>query len=161
MHLSRDAILEAKDRELVEVDCPEWGGTVLVRGMTGKERDQFEISLAGGPGAVQVQRGRAGGQPGRDLVNLRAKIVARCVVDEDGQRLFADADAVALGEKSGAAIDRVFAVAARLSGMGEEDAEEMAANFGEEAGGESSSSASPATSARRSRGSSPRRAAAS
>jgi hypothetical protein len=157
MHLSRDAILEAKDREVVEVDCPEWGGTVLVRGMTGKERDMFEMSLAEeSAGAVQVQRGRGGGRPpGRNLINVRAKIVVRCVVDEDGSRLFTDADAVALGEKSGAAVDRVFTVASRLSGMGEEDTEEMAANFGE-ADGAPSSSGLPAISGRRPKGSSPR-----
>src|SRR5258707_11983730 len=59
MHLSRDAILEAKDREVVEVDCPEWGGSVLVRGMSGKERDMFEMSLQDAGDAVQVQRGRS------------------------------------------------------------------------------------------------------
>lgn len=157
MHLSRDAILEAKDCDTVEVDCPEWGGSVLVRGMTGRERDQFEVSLAeDSAGNVQVQRGRAGGRPpGRNLVNLRAKVVVRCVVDEDGQRLFTDADAVALGDKSGAAVDRVFTVAARLSGMADEDAETMAADFGE-ADGVPSSSALPATSGRRSKGSSAR-----
>ncbi len=125
--------------------------------VTGKERDQFEVSLAEeSAGAVQVQRGRAGGRPpGRNLVNMRAKIVARCVVDDDGNRLFSDADITALGEKSGAPIDRIFTVAARLSGMGEEDAETMAANFAE-ADGAPSSSASQETSARPRKGSSPR-----
>src|SRR5258707_6606445 len=161
MHLSRDAVLEGKGRDVVEVECPEWGWSVLVRGMTGKERDQFEVSLGGSPGAMQVQRGRAGGEPARDLVNLRAKVVVRCVVDEDGNRLFTDADVVALGEKSGAPVDRIFNVAARLSGMGGEDAETMTPNFAEAGPGEPSSSGSPAISARRPNGSSPRAAAAS
>ncbi len=162
MHLSRDAILEAKDREVVEVDCPEWGGSVLVRGMSGKERDMFEMSLQDAGDAVQVQRGRAGGRPpGRNLVNTRAKVVARCVVDDDGNRLFSDADVTALGEKSGAPIDRIFTVAARLSGMGEEDAAEMAENFGEAGPGEPLSSGSHAISGRRSNRSSPRSAAGS
>src|SRR5258708_17507021 len=123
MRLSKDDILKAEDRTPVEVECPEWGGSVLVRGMTGKERDQFEVSrVEESSQAVQVQRGRAGGRPsGPNLVNMRAKIVARCVVDDDGQRMFSDADVVALGEKSGAAIDRIFTVASRLSGMSEED----------------------------------------
>src|SRR5258708_4068624 len=118
MRLSRDDILKAEDTTPEEVPVPEWGGTVLVRGMTGKERDQFEVSLAEeSAGAVQVQRGRAGGRPpGRNLVNMRAKIVARCVVDDDGNRLFSDPDITALGEKSVAPIDRTFTVAAPLSG---------------------------------------------
>ncbi len=157
MRLSRDDILKAEDTTPEEVPVPEWGGSVLVRGMTGKERDQFEVSLAEeSAGSVQVQRGRAGGRPpGRNLVNMRAKIVARCVVDDDGNRLFSDADVAALGEKSGAPIDRIFIVAARLSGMGEEDAETMTANFAE-ADGAPSSSASQETSARPRKGSSPR-----
>ena len=157
MRLSRDDILKAEDTAPEEVPVPEWGGTVLVRGMTGKERDQFEVSLAEeSAGAVQVQRGRAGGRPpGRNLVNMRAKIVARCVITDDGERMFSDADVTALGEKSGAPIDRIFTVAARLSGMGEEDAETMAANFAE-ADGAPSSSASQETSARPRKGSSPR-----
>ncbi len=156
MRLSKEDILKAADREAVEVDCPEWGGTVLVRGMSGRERDAFEVSLeqdAGG--AVQVQRGRGGGRvPGRNLVNIRAKVVVRCVVDDDGQRLFSDSDAAALGEKSGAAVDRVFAVASRLSGMSDQDMEEYAANFGK-ADGAGSSSDSPPASARRPKSSSP------
>ncbi len=156
MHLTREAVLEAKDSEAVEVDCPEWGGTVLVRGMSARERDQFEVSLEqDAASTVQVQRGRAGGRgPSRNLVNIRAKIVSKCCVDDDGQRLFTDADVTALGEKSGAPVDRIFEVASRLSGIGPQDMETMAANFGE-ASGEDSSSPSPATSARRLRSSSP------
>src|SRR5258707_12410494 len=133
MRLSRDDILKAEDTAPEEVPVPEWGGTVLVRGMTGKERDQFEVSLPQeAAGSVQVQRGRAGGRPpGRNLVNMRAKIVARCVVTDDGGRTVSHADVAALWEKSGAPIDWIFTVAARLSGMGEEDAEKMAAKFGE------------------------------
>jgi hypothetical protein len=130
MRLSRDDVLKADDRVTEEVDCPEWGGSVLVRGMTGRERDAFELSL----------RDQRSGQriPGR-MNNIRSQIIVRCVVDDDGERLFTDADVTALGEKSGAAIDRVYDVAARLSGMSEEDEKEMAANFGPEPGGDSSS----------------------
>jgi hypothetical protein len=159
MHLTRDAILEAKDRETVEVDCPEWGGSVLVRGMTGRERDAFEISLQE-ESTLTVQRGGRPPRQSRNLSNIRAKIVSKCCVDDDGQRLFTDADVNALGEKSGAPVDRIFAVASRLSGLGEQDMEQMAANFGMADGGPSSS-ASPATSPRPPRSSSARSAAAS
>src|SRR5260221_673414 len=91
---------------------------------------------------------------------MRAKIVARCVVDDDGNRLFSDADVTALGEKSGAPIDRIFAVAARLSGMGEEDTEKLAADFSE-AGGDALSSPLHATSAARPKRAPPRLAAPS
>ena len=95
------------------------GRTVLVRGLTGRERDEFEASVHGALAGEMVQ----------DLANVRAKLVARCVVDEDGERLFTDADVAALGEKSGAAIDRVFTVASRLSGLRDEDVKELTAKF--------------------------------
>ena len=143
MRLSKDDILKAQDNAAEEVDVPEWGGSVLVRGMTGRERDAFEVSL--------LQPGR-GGRRAPDPVNLRAKVVVRCVVDDDGSRLFTDGDATELGEHSGAAIDRVYAVAARLSGLSGDDQEEMARDFGVGDGGGSSSN-SQRGSGRQSKGS--------
>lgn len=139
MHLSKDDILKAEDCRVQEVNVPEWGGIVLVRGMTGRQRDEFEASL--------LEPGRRG-QSRVNPANLRAKIVARCVVDDEGQRLFTDGDAAALGEKSGAAIDRVYEVAAKLSGLSEKDAEEMTGNFGGASGGDSSSSSPTASTSR-------------
>jgi hypothetical protein len=134
MRLSKDDILKAEDNAPEEIEVPEWGGSVLVRGMSGRERDAFEVSM----------RDQRTGQrvPGA-LNNLRAKIAARCVVDDDGDRVFSDSDIAALGEKSAAAINRIFDVASRLSGMSEEDEKEMTANFGRGSGGGSSSPSPP------------------
>jgi hypothetical protein len=118
--LTRDAILQAQDlpRELVEV--PPWGGSVYVRALTGAERDAFETSIV-------EQRGKS---TKMNLKNIRAKLVALTVVDEEGNRIFSDSDASALGKKSAAALDRVFEVAQRLSGLRPEDVEELSKNFG-------------------------------
>ena len=48
--LSREDIAQADDIVIEAVDVPEWGGTVLVKGMTGAERDRFEISMLADPG---------------------------------------------------------------------------------------------------------------
>lgn len=116
--LTRDAILQAEDlpRELVEV--PEWGGAVYVRSLTGTERDAFEFSIV-------EQRGRSAKM---NLRNIRAKLVAVSVVDEDGNRLFTDSDVKVLGQKSAMVLDRLFAAAQRLSGLRNEDVEELAKN---------------------------------
>ena len=132
MRLSKEAILAAEDTRTEEVEVPEWGGSVLVRGMTGRERDDFESSML-------IQDG---GQAGRDLRNTRAKLVAKCAVDGDGRRLFADDDVAALGEKSAAALVRVFEVAARLSGLDEEDVAARERDF-PAATGSGSSTTSP------------------
>jgi hypothetical protein len=126
--LSKEAILAAEDTRTEEVEVPEWGGSVLVRGMTGRERDEFESSML-------IQ---AAGQTARDLRNTRAKLVAKCAVDSDGKRLFADSDVAALGEKSAAALVRVFEVAARLSGLDEEDVAARERDFPEVTGSGSS-----------------------
>jgi len=143
MRLSKEDILKAEDLGTEEVECPEWGGSVLVRGMTGRERDAFEVSL--------MQPGR-GGRREMNPANVRAKVVVRCVVDDDGNRLFTDADATELGAKSAAAVDRVYEVAARLSGMSDDDQAELVRDFALADGG-GSPTASPPASARRSKSS--------
>lgn len=114
-YLSRDAILQADDLEYEELDVPEWGGTVRVRSLSGTELDAYQASM-------RLQRGN---EFIANMLNIRAKLVVRAVVDEDGKRLFTDNDAPALGEKSAAALNRVFEVASRLSRLSEEDVEEL------------------------------------
>ena len=45
--LTKDQILGADDCETVEVETPEWGAGsgVLIKAMTGCERDSFELSI--------------------------------------------------------------------------------------------------------------------
>ena len=51
--LSKEAILAAQDLPSEDVEVPEWGGTVRVRGLDGKGRDEYFMSQA-------VIRGGAG-----------------------------------------------------------------------------------------------------
>lgn len=120
--LTRDQILGADDRPTETVSVPEWGGTVVVRALTGAERDAYETG---------VVSPRADGRQSVNLRNLRARLVALSCVDEDGNRLFGDGDVEALGNLSAHALDRVFHVARRLAGLGEDDVEEMAEGFGD------------------------------
>jgi len=119
--LTRDAILTADDLKIDVVEVPEWGGAVRVRGLSGAERDAFEASVVD-----LSSNGRRA--PVMNLVNLRAKLAARCIVDENGARLFEDADIVALGRKSAQALQRVFEAAQRLSGLTARDVEELEKN---------------------------------
>ena len=113
--LTKEEILQANDLVTERVDVPEWGGAVYVRGMTGLERDLYEDSIL-------EQRGK---NRQVNLRNARAKLVALSVVDEAGQRMFSQTDVAALGKKNAAALQRVFNVATRLSGITEEDLEEL------------------------------------
>lgn len=117
--LSRDQILGAKDLITEDVDVPEWGGMVRVKGLSGAERDRFEASIIG----ENTKNKR------RNLANLRARMVSLTVVDAEGKTLFRPNDVEALGAKSAAALDRVFDVAMRLAGMRDEDVDELTENF--------------------------------
>ena len=119
--LSREAILQADDIEIRKVEIPEWGGYVYVRGMTGKERDDYEASLV-------KQRGR---DTQVNMRNARAKLVVLCAVDEQGNKLFSEGDIAKISRKSAKAIDRIFTVARELSGITEDDMEELTENFDE------------------------------
>jgi hypothetical protein len=63
-----------------------------------------------------------------NLENIRARMLAYCALGDDGKRLFTDADAVALGQKSGAALDRCVKVAQRLNKLTEDDLKEIKGN---------------------------------
>jgi len=133
-YLTKDQILGADDIKRAEVAVPEWGGTVLVQGLSGTERDQYEESLI----RWRATKGRnVAAMPA--LANARAKLLSLSIVDEDGQRLFSDADVKALGEKSSKALERVFDVAARLSGLQPGDVAELTQSFESGPSGDSGS----------------------
>ena len=115
-YLSRDAILQREDIVTEDVEVPEWGGTVRVRGMSGVERDAFEASLIEQPEANGKRRRKQQAATKTNMANVRAKLCAWCIMDENGAKLFSDADVVALGAKSAAALDRIYEVASELSG---------------------------------------------
>ncbi len=111
-YLSRESILASDDTVYEDVEVPEWGGTVRLRGLTGAERDRMEASIASNPKKP-------------NLTNFRSRMCASSIVDESGQPVFGTADISALGNKSAAALERVFSVAIRLSGMSETDITEL------------------------------------
>ena len=116
--LSKTAILAANDLKSEDVEVPEWGGAVRVRSFTGRERDAFEASMVRGEGRDRKV----------DLTNMRARLVGLTVIDETGQRLFTDDEVDLLGAKSGAALDRIFAIAQKLNGLSGSDVEELSKN---------------------------------
>jgi hypothetical protein len=141
--LTHDQILHADDRKSQIVAVPEWGGEVLVRGLSGRGRDEYFAAM------TTVRAGR----PVVDTANATARLVAGCIVGEDGLPMFSEPEIADLGEKSGAALDRVFSVAQRLSGLSEEDMAELGKGSVSTPNG-SSTSAPPPPSGARSRSSS-------
>lgn len=102
----KELIKAANDRPLTEVHVPEWDATVYLRALTARERDQI-VALAT----------REEGKEGSDRL-LSVTLVGRCMCDVDGRRVFEDADLAALADKSGAVVDRLFAKAMEINGIG-------------------------------------------
>ena len=117
--LSRDAILEAPDLAIVEVEVPEWGGTVRVRSLSGAERDAFEASCT---------KERKDGGRDFDPRNVRAKLVALTLVDENGLRMFQQDDVKAIGRKNAKALERIFDAATELNGLSGADVTSLEGN---------------------------------
>lgn len=121
MLFDRSAILARKGKLRYEdVPMPEWvdDGTlpdqtpsVRIRGLSAIARDQFE--------ATYLVRLNPDGKPDEGFVptNIRAPLVALCAIDADGKPLFTEEDVADLQQLDGAAIDKLYRVAARLSGL--------------------------------------------
>lgn len=117
-YLNKEQILSAQDILYEDVAVPEWGGTVRVKTLNGAERDSLEQSMID----------KKGKDSSMNMANFRAKLCSKTIVDEAGKRLFTDLDILDLGKKSGAALQRVFNVASRLSGFSSNDIEELTKN---------------------------------
>jgi len=113
--LNRDQILAAHDLKKVEVEVPEWGGSVYVKTITAAERDNFESAIYHNKNKININ-------------NVRARLASLTVVDEKGKKLFAPEDIGALGKKSAAALDRVFQAACKINKMTPKDVEELEKN---------------------------------
>lgn len=102
-------ILGVQDRKIEEVPCPEWGGAVHLREMSGLERDGYELDL--------MTRN----------TNLRAALVFWCLCTPAGERLFLDPDTdiPALGAKNAAALDRLADKAQEMNGLRVADEEAL------------------------------------
>ncbi len=104
--LDRKAILEANDITSEKLSIPEWGGDVYIRVMTGQSRDAWEEALSNSDSLFD---------------NVRSRMAVASVCDEEGNLLFTSDDVVALGKKSGVALDKVFETARRINKLSAED----------------------------------------
>lgn len=123
--LSRDDILAMDDlaRELVTI--PEWGnGQVYVRSLTSEEKDHWDAE-----NYRLLEE-----TPGGNLQNWHARLLVLAVCDEQGMPILTLSDAQRLGKKSAKVVQRLYDIAARLSGMREEDTEALQKNLSDPSG---------------------------
>lgn len=103
------------------VETPELGedAYVVVRSLTGFEREQWERQFIGPDGKSSIVNAIA------DTRCLRTKLCALCLCDDQGEPLFREQTAAAeqLERMPARVLDRIYTVALRLCGLAEESLE--------------------------------------
>lgn len=104
----RERILGAQDIDETLMEVPEWdNATILLRGMTGKQRMQFFDPNSS-----------------REREFMYSDLLINLLLDPDTRKpAFDIADRDALSEKSGAVLERVSKEIIRLSGGSDDEAE--------------------------------------
>ena len=110
--LTRQEILEAMDLEPVEYEVPEWGGSIMLRGLSLAERQQMVPRIQGPNGETQS-----------DLAALWSVILG--VVEPK----FTAEDVEALRGKAAGAMDRVASEIIKRSGMQQDQVEAIKKDF--------------------------------
>ena len=118
--LSKLEIAEKSKRPIEELLVPEWGEGVgvLLQEPLGAARDELEaetVSMKGKDRKVNL-----------DL--FRAKAIAKCVVNEAGEREYSDAEAADVGKFGARAYSRIYERCRFLLGMSETDVEDLTKN---------------------------------
>ncbi|NBW23033.1 MAG: hypothetical protein EBR82_85325 [Caulobacteraceae bacterium] len=114
MSLSKDQIFAAEDTGLLKVHVPEWNGDVYIRVMSVGERDAYEN---------EWQRKKDTG-----VDDFRTKFLVRCLVDENGVRLFDNGDVAKLATKSARVMNRLWMAAMEHNSLSDTSIEELAKN---------------------------------
>lgn len=114
--LTKKDIKQKNDLVVEEVEVEEWGGSVRVRSMTAKERDEFESEMF-----HQAK--------GEKPINVRAHLVMTCCVDEKGNRLFTEADLSWLEKKNFAPMETIAEKARVLAKLTKKDVEKLEKNL--------------------------------
>ncbi len=101
------SLLESARRKTVDVEVDDVG-TFTLREMSGTERDRFED-------------GTFSEKDGKRTVNtlyLRARLVALCLVDENGSRMYQDAEVELLSDAvPSSVLNKIFDAAQKLNGL--------------------------------------------
>ena len=113
--LSKSDILGIHDLgEPVKLHIPEWDNDVCLRRPTANDRDHWEMYCED--------------HKTKPKSIWRAKLAAMLLCDESGKLLFTPAEAEKLGEKSAAALHRIWTKALELMSISDKEVAELEKN---------------------------------
>lgn len=112
---SKDSILSLSDLGApIPLEVPEWNDTVLLRRPTANDRDAWEL---------YIQEHNT-----KPKSVWRAKLASMFLCDENGKLLFTQAEMHKLGEKSAAALHRIWKKGLELMNVSEQEVKELEKN---------------------------------
>ena len=114
--LTKEQINEIDDRPTLEVEIPEWGGSVLIRTLSAAQVDDFGASMLDKNGnATKLQ-------------NLHARFAALVLVNEDRSPMYTEQQTAQLGNKSAKSLTRVWDAGRKFNKMDAGDVESAEEN---------------------------------
>lgn len=138
--LSKEQIFAADKKKSKDIPVKEWGGTVRLQELSAADRDLWEAE------SFITEPGDDGeSQPRFNPKQARARLVVRCLVDENGKRMFSDDEVAAVGSLSASSVQKLFNTARTLNAISADDIEELEKNSGAAPSGDSSSSSASAS----------------
>jgi len=108
--LTKDQIIQADDKRFADVEVPEWGGSVRIKTMSAKDRQQFQSSIS---------------TKGKVADDFMERLIICCLVDDKGKQIFEQADIKLLSDKSSVAINKIFSAAVELNGMTDKSVDQI------------------------------------
>lgn len=114
------AVAETPDVPVEEVECPELGGSVLVRAINGTVRNRLEAGYAA------ITEGADGACMDKVVISL----LSACVVDAKGHAILTRDMAERLFRHYPSAAFRIRDKAIEMAGMSQEDKEKLTESFG-------------------------------
>lgn len=115
--LTKDAILAAQDIPYEDVEVPEWGGVVRIRGLSAKDRDELGLTFDA--------------NDKESVLGLRGRLLQKVIVGDDGNLLFTPEQLDEIVGKAASVIDKLFNVAQRLSGFSKSEVAAITENLSE------------------------------
>ena len=112
--LTKDSINSIQEPKAVELNIPEWNGSVYVRVMVAADRDAMGY-------AVEQAR--------KSKKSISGIMVAHSLSDENGNRIYTDEEGESiLSKKSNKALDRIIRFSNKLNLVGDDEVQTAVKN---------------------------------
>lgn len=112
MSLNKEQIFACQDVVTESVSMPEWGGDVKIKTMSIGDQIEFERL----------------NKKSKDSSNIVCNTLLFCCIDDNGDRLFTEADLKVLEKKSFRAIEKLFRACLDLNAIRSDSLEKEAKN---------------------------------